>query len=161
VAQDAHALGRGPALHLDDHLALKPHEPRMRQIERKGDSRRAVGAEPFLGDPSMRPHAQPALLELVVQIREPALQPRAFEREPQVLEPQLQQFLVGQPGPGKPMRHGAAGCGRSSSFRRGSVLLTAYGQAYNISSTGTESEPPMRTAMLIVAGIVGVLVLAL
>ena len=58
VAQDAHALAPGAAFDVDDHLALEPHQPRMREIERNGDARRVVRAEPFARKPGVRPDAR-------------------------------------------------------------------------------------------------------
>ena len=59
VAQDAHAFRPGAALDLEDHLALQPHQARMGEVERDGDARRVVGAEPFVGHPGVRPDPKP------------------------------------------------------------------------------------------------------
>src|SRR6266852_597168 len=114
VMQNAHALRRGPAFHVDDHLALEPHQTGMGQIKRNGDARRYVGAEPFVRDPGMRPDAQPAPAELVVEIGQARLEPRAFDRDLEVLEAKLQELVVGQRGPGKLARHGVPELGKSA-----------------------------------------------
>src|SRR6059058_5516146 len=50
VPKDAYAFRMGAALDVDDHLAFEPHQPRMRQIERKRNAGRVAGAEPFAGN---------------------------------------------------------------------------------------------------------------
>jgi hypothetical protein len=61
VAQDAHAIGRRAAFHVDDHFSLEPHQAGMGEVERNGDAGRVVGAEPLVRDPHVRPDPQPAL----------------------------------------------------------------------------------------------------
>ena len=100
--------GTRAAFHVDDHLALEPHQAGMREIERDGDAGRVVGAEPLVRDPGVRPHPQPPLRELLVEIGEAALEPGAFERDLEVLQAQLQQLSVGKRGPGEPTWHGAS-----------------------------------------------------
>src|SRR5439155_13177607 len=104
----------GSPFHVDDHLALEPHQAGMGQIKRNGDARRDVGAEPFVGDPGMRPDAQSAPAELVVEIGEPLLEPRPFDGDLEILEAKLQQLVVGQRGPGKLARHGVPELGKSA-----------------------------------------------
>jgi hypothetical protein len=55
----------------------------------------------------MRPHPQPALLELLAKILQASLKPRALYRDLEVLEAQLEKFVVGQRGPRKSARHGS------------------------------------------------------
>ena len=112
VAQDAHAVLLGAAFDIDDHLAFEPGQPRMRQIERDRDARCVGRAEPFVRDPDVRLEADASLLQLVVEVADAAPEPGAFNLDLEVLEPHLQQLLVGQAGPGYPARrstrHGVA-----------------------------------------------------
>src|SRR5438128_2242086 len=109
MPENSHALGPGAALDVDDLLFLQPHEARMRQIERNGDARRVVRAEPFAGDPGMGPHPDAPLFKLIVQIVETVFEPGALYRNLEVAKAKLKQLLVGQRGPGKFFtRHAAA-----------------------------------------------------
>src|ERR1051325_6932185 len=54
LAKNAHPLRVRAAFDVDDHLALEPHQPRMREIERDGDAGRVLRAEPFGRQPDMR-----------------------------------------------------------------------------------------------------------
>src|SRR6185312_4679836 len=111
VAQNRHALGPGAALDVDDHLALEPDQPRVRQIERDTDAGGAVRAEPLAGNPGVRPYPQTRLRQLVMQALHAVFEPGALHGEVEVLEPELEQLLVGQIGPGKFLctRHGFRG----------------------------------------------------
>src|SRR5262249_18872523 len=64
------------------------------------DARRAFGAEPFVRKPGVRPHPDAAFGKLFVQPVEAVLEPGAFQLNLEVLEPQLEQLLVGQGCPG-------------------------------------------------------------
>src|SRR4029079_4857340 len=101
MAQNAHALGPGAALDVDDFLLLEAHEAGMRQIERNGDPGRVVRTEPFARDPGMRPHTDAALRELLVQVVEAVLEPGALDRQPEVAKAELEQLLVRQRRPGE------------------------------------------------------------
>src|SRR5262249_10385173 len=89
MAQDAHALGPGATLDLDDHLLLELHQPRVRQEEGDRDPRGAFGAEPFARKPGVRSHPDAAFRKLLMQPVEAVLEPGAFQLDLEVLEPQL------------------------------------------------------------------------
>jgi hypothetical protein len=108
VPENAHALGHGAALDVDDHLALEPHQAGMSEIEGNRDAGRVIGAEPLVGHPGVRPDAKPPLAELRIELVQAPLEPRACDGDLEVLEAQLEEFVVGQGGPGKPTRHGAS-----------------------------------------------------
>ena len=99
VPEDAHAFRARAAFDVDDHLALEPHQARMRQIEREGDAGRVLRAEPLARNPGVRPDPEAALLQLVVELAQAVRQPGAAKRELEVLQPQLQQPLVRPGGP--------------------------------------------------------------
>src|SRR5205085_6123925 len=81
MTKDAHALRGGAAFHLDDLFALEPHQARMREMKRERDTGRGVGAEPFARNPGVRLDPDVALLELVVEIAQADLEPRALHRD--------------------------------------------------------------------------------
>src|SRR5262249_43317328 len=61
---------------------------------------RAFGAEPFVRKPGVRAHPDAAFGKLFVQPVEAVLEPSAFQPDLQILDPQLEQLLVGQGFPG-------------------------------------------------------------
>src|SRR5580704_4755583 len=77
----------------------------MGEKERHGDARRVLGAEPFVGNPGVRPHVKAVLGKLVVQGQEAVLEPGALDLHMKVLEADLQELLVGQRGPGEFLAH--------------------------------------------------------
>ena len=82
-----------------EHLRqLEPREPRMRQIEGNRDARNAVGREPLVRQPVVRPH-QPAAVELLVDLRDARLDNGSRDRQPEVAHPDVEQLLVGERRP--------------------------------------------------------------
>src|SRR5262249_44696255 len=94
VPEDAHAFLRGSALDFRHHLSLQPHQAGMGEIERDGYARRGLRAEPFVRDPGVRPDAQSALIEFLMEIVETSLEPGSRDGNPEVLEAQLEQPLI-------------------------------------------------------------------
>ena len=80
-------------------MTLKLHQAWMSQIKRHRDTRYAVGREPFFGQPHVRPQADAAPLQLVIDVLQPALQRRARQLQLQIAKAQLQQLLVRQAHP--------------------------------------------------------------
>ena len=68
----------------------------MRQIERNGDARGVLRAEPFTGNPGMRPHPNVVLVKLAVERLKTAFEPGVFHRNSEVFEPDLEQLIVAQ-----------------------------------------------------------------
>src|SRR5262249_31448731 len=110
VTKDRHAFRPAATLDVDDLFFLELHQPGMRQIERKGDAGRILGAEPFARDPGMRSHPDATLIELIEQGVEAVLEPGALNRDLQIPQPKLEQLLVRERSPGKsPAPHCALG----------------------------------------------------
>ncbi len=109
MAQDPHAFRDRAPLHVDEHLALEPHQAGVRQVEGNRDARTVVRAEPLVRDPGVGLDPELALLQLVVQALQAPLEPGPFDRDPEVFEPQLQQLLVRQGGPRKSASKSASG----------------------------------------------------
>ena len=108
VAENAHAFRPRSALDFEDHFLFQLHQAGMRQIEWNGDARGVFRAEPFAGNPGMWPHANIVLVKLAIKRVKAALEPGSLDRDPEILEPDLQQLVVGQRRPGIfPTRHGA------------------------------------------------------
>src|SRR5580700_79578 len=80
----------------------------MGEKERHGDARRVLRAEPFVGNPGVRPYREAMLGKLVVQGQQAILEPGALDLHMKVLEADLQELLVGQRGPGKFLAHPCA-----------------------------------------------------
>ena len=99
VPQNAHEPVDVAAFDLARHLALQAHEPRVRQIERHGDTRHAVGGKPFLSKPDMRAKANAALVELAVEAIDVPLERRAMQVQLQIAHAQSQQLLIVQARP--------------------------------------------------------------
>src|SRR5690554_1071904 len=95
MPENTHAFRGASALNLENLLTLELHKARVDQIERDRDSWRGIGAEPFVRDPGMRLEPDAALIELFVETGEAAFEPCAVERDLEILEPQLQQLIVG------------------------------------------------------------------
>src|SRR5690606_5243744 len=73
VAHDTHHPVRIAALDLPNHLALEPHETRMREIKRNGDPGDSIWREPFDGQPDVRAQAQITAVELAIGVTNRAL----------------------------------------------------------------------------------------
>ena len=109
VAQDAHAFGPGSAFDFENHFLFQPHQPGMRQIKRDGDARGVFRAEPFTGNPGVRPDPNVVLIKLTIKRLEAAFEPGALDRDSEIFEPDLEQLIVGQRRPGKFLTwHGTA-----------------------------------------------------
>src|SRR5574338_151588 len=89
VAKNAHALAPRSSLHLADHLALKAHQARMREIKREGDAGRVVRAEPFVGEPSVRAGDDAPALKLAMKVVHHPFKPRVFVGNAQIAKPEL------------------------------------------------------------------------
>jgi hypothetical protein len=84
-------------------------EPWMRQIERNGDSRDAVGAEPLVGKPKVRAKDEPAPFQFRVELRDTRLEFGALNAQTEVADPRIEQPLTGQGYPGKTAPTGPPG----------------------------------------------------
>ena len=79
-----------------EHLReLELREPRVREVERNRDAGHAVGREPFVREPVVRPERQPARVELGVELRDPRFELGALDRDAEIAHADLEQLLVG------------------------------------------------------------------
>jgi hypothetical protein len=75
--------------------ALEALQPRMGEIKRDGDARHAIGREPFVGEPEMRPEAlEAARVQLLLQFGQALGEHAVFDRDAQLAHPQIEQLLV-------------------------------------------------------------------
>ena len=75
VTQDAHALGVAAAFDLKHLFLFQLHQARVREVERDADTRHAVGAEPFAGQPAVRAEVgESAAVEFAVEPLHAALE---------------------------------------------------------------------------------------
>ena len=79
VTKDAHAPGGRAPLDFEHLRALEPGEPRMREVERDRDARHAVGREPLVRQPEVRPEPDAARFELRVELGDALLEQAALE----------------------------------------------------------------------------------
>jgi hypothetical protein len=86
VAENAHALRQSPAFDVQHHLSLEPYQAGMGEIEGDGNAGRALGAEPLVGEPSMRPDPQASLIQFVVNAAQTPLEPGSFNGDPEIPE---------------------------------------------------------------------------
>ena len=100
VAKDLHALGVRAALDLEQLAAFEPHEAWVRQVEGHGDSGYVGGREPLIRQPEMRAQPELSLLELGIELGRTVFEPGAGDGHPELLQPELQESLVGPAGPG-------------------------------------------------------------
>src|SRR6185312_4950013 len=137
VTQDAHEPTGIAAFRLAHDAALQAFEPRVREIERHGDAGHAIGREPFFRKPHVRTELDAPILELRIQAAHAPRERRALERELEIAEAQLEEFLIREPRP-RPTRPraprlfaectqplGTAGCARCARHRSGSSKPTA------------------------------------
>jgi hypothetical protein len=96
VAHQTHAFATNAAFDLEHHLAFKPRQPRVGEVERKRDTRRLRRAEPLVGNPAMHGQINAAALQLGVEIAQAFFEPCAGQRQFQVLKWTLQQFILRQ-----------------------------------------------------------------
>src|SRR5690349_15912588 len=107
MPQDAHAFGPGSAFDFENHSLFQLHQPGMRQIKGDGDAGGVFRAEPFTGNPGVRPDPNVVLIKLAIKRPEAAFEPGTCNRDSEILEPDLEQLIVGQRRPGKfPTWHG-------------------------------------------------------
>ena len=122
VAQEPHApLGRA-ALDLEHVGQLEPGQPGVGEVEGDGDPGHAVGAVPLVGEPEVRPEAEPEGLQLAVELVDPVRELALPDREPEVAEPDVQEPLVGPGGPlglGWGGRRAALGAAHRACRRKG------------------------------------------
>src|SRR5438309_12110885 len=90
MTENGHALGPSAALDVEHHFLLELHQPGMGEIERDGNARRIVRAEPLARYPCVWPQADASFFELFMEIVEAILQPGAFDRNPQTAETALE-----------------------------------------------------------------------
>src|SRR4029434_7404134 len=81
VPEDLHALLARASFDVEDHLALEPHQARMRQIKRNGDARRDVGTEPLIRDPEMWLDAEIARGKLALEHAQGFFQPGSTQAD--------------------------------------------------------------------------------
>lgn len=95
VPKDAHAPVRIAALDFEHLIQLKFRQTRVREIKRDGNAGDTIGGEPFIREPEVRSKAQPAFIELSMELRDALLKRAAFKLEMQVAEAKIEQLLVG------------------------------------------------------------------
>src|SRR5690606_34253963 len=67
MTQNAHQPTRIAALHFTHHLALEPHQARMRHVERNRDARHSIRRKPFVRYPNVRFETNTPTLQLALQ----------------------------------------------------------------------------------------------
>ena len=108
VAQDAHAPLRGAALDLEHLVQLEAREPRVREVERNRDARHAVGREPLVGEPEVRPEDGAPRGELARELGDALLELGALDVQIEIAEAQVEQSLVLGIPPGRGRQGGRA-----------------------------------------------------
>ena len=109
VAQDAHAPLVLAALDGQHLRLLEALEPRMREIEGHRHRRLAVGREPLVRQIKVKREVKTARRELALQLIDARLDDRARERQRQIREAEIEQFVVAQIGPVAGNRAGHGG----------------------------------------------------
>src|SRR5207245_1898963 len=101
VTEDLEAPVPGAALHLEHLALLQPAQPRVDQVERDGHAGHAVGTEPFVGEPEVRPEVQATRLQLADELGDAVLDAGALDAQVEVARPEGEQPLAGPrlPGP--------------------------------------------------------------
>ena len=105
---------------------LELGQPRMREVEGNRDARHAVGREPFVGEPVERAEDEPARVELGVDLGDPRFELGAFDRQPEIAHPDLEQLLVAER---RPVGTASAAQDRRRLFRPFRVALVGVGDA--------------------------------
>ena len=100
VAQDAHEPVAVAPFHFAHETPLDAAEARMRKIEGDGDAGNAVGREPLLRQPAVRPKTDAAGGEFSIQPPDRLLEIRARDRQSEITKSQTKQLLVAQRLPG-------------------------------------------------------------
>ena len=117
-------------LDLEHLLALEAGQPRVREVERNRDPGHAIGREPFVREPEVRPELNAARGELLVEIGDPLLQRAAFDRQIQLRHPQVEELVVRPFGPERwrpAARRWRLGTGRRR-WRRGRRIRGCFGR---------------------------------
>src|SRR6185503_20846887 len=91
VPQEPHAPFRRAALDLQHVGELETREPRVGEIEWNGHPGNAVGAVPLVGEPEVRPEAEPEGLELVVELLDPVRELPCPDRQSKIEEPEVEE----------------------------------------------------------------------
>ena len=95
VAQDAHAPLRRAPFDLQHVGALEPLQAGMRKVEGDRHAGDAVGREPLVREPEMRPEAlEPARVELLLQLGEALGQHAVVDGDAKLAHPQIEELLV-------------------------------------------------------------------
>ncbi len=71
----------------------------MRQVERDGDARDAIGAEPLGGQPVVRAEGDTPGGQFLMQLTDSGLQGRALDTQAQVAERDIEQRFIAQVRP--------------------------------------------------------------
>ena len=98
VPQNPHAPLVLAAFHLEHLRLLELLEARMRQVERDGDRRRAVGGVPLVAEVDVKGKPQPAVGKLGAKLCNP-LRQRPLDRQRKVRHTDVQQRFVIEIGP--------------------------------------------------------------
>src|SRR5688500_10961836 len=106
MPHDPHALGTRCAFDVEHLIALEPSQPRVGEVERHGEARHAAGREPLIRQPHVRLEHDRAGVELLVELRDAPLEPRAFDRHPEILESDLEQTFFAETLPRESRGHG-------------------------------------------------------
>ena len=93
VPQDAHAPFVLAAFDFEHLRLLELLEARVRQVERDGDRGGPVRREPFVRQIEVNRQAQPAVGQLVPELRD-AVGQRPLDAQRQVGQPEIEQLLV-------------------------------------------------------------------
>jgi hypothetical protein len=95
VAQDAHAPLLAAAFDLEHLRELEPRQPRVRHVERDGDTGHAVGGVPVVRQPEERPKvADAARFELAVERADARHQLATANAQAEIADAQIEQLLV-------------------------------------------------------------------
>ncbi len=141
VSQNLHAPLVRAALHFEHLRFLEFHQSGMREVEGDRHTRDAIGREPFGREPEVRPEGQTAAGQFVGECRDPRLEPAPVDRQPEFVEPQIEELLVRQIGPSLP-----DGSGGDVGFgRRGFQGGHGKGIAYDVRRPDSiaEAGPPV------------------
>src|SRR6266849_4290466 len=84
VSQDAHALDLRAAFDFQHLLSFELHQTGMRQIERNGEARYAVGRKPFRRQPDMGFETNAAIVQLAIEALNMRFKKRALDPDRQI-----------------------------------------------------------------------------
>ena len=71
----------------------------MGEVEWDGHARNAIGCEPVVRQPEVRPEANPVSLELLVEFGDPTLEGCFVDGHPEIADPHIEQLVVWPTGP--------------------------------------------------------------